>query len=102
MDWKRRESSDIPREALEILSRFQTYAEVSPSGKGAHISFLGQPPPDTCRKTPLAEGVDLKISWGVRFFSHLRDGLSTTTKSKTSKSHSMPSFGISDSRGNQI
>ncbi|MER3426380.1 MAG: hypothetical protein C4299_04395, partial [Thermoleophilia bacterium] len=69
IDWKNHEGEGIPVEAQSILDRFTTYAELSPSGKGAHILLLGRLPKGVRNRLRLAPGVDIEIYDSNRFFT---------------------------------
>lgn len=69
IDWKNYDGDGIPTAAQTIIDRFATYAELSPSGKGAHILLLGRLPTGARNRAQLAPGVDIEVYDHNRYFT---------------------------------
>lgn len=77
LDWKESPVEGVPRKAWEIIRRFSSYAEWSPSGKGAHILLLGELPDGCKNRAYLGDGVHLEIYGGGRYFTFTGEAINT-------------------------
>lgn len=69
LDWKGWTGAGVPQEVQAILRRFDSYAEWSPSWRGAHILLLGNLPPGVKHRKMLSQGVEIEIYDRERFFT---------------------------------
>jgi len=63
------ESGEIAPWAWEIINRFDSYTEISPSGKGIHILIRGKLPQDADHQKNLEGGGKIEIYDCLRYFT---------------------------------
>lgn len=71
--------------AREIITRFNSYTEISPSGGGVHIIIKGKLPPDASHKKNLPGSGKIEVYDRLRYFTmtgHHLEGTPTTIKSR--------------------
>lgn len=69
LDWKHYDSTGIPDAAQSIIERFTTYAELSPSGRGAHILLFATLPAGARNRSTIVPGVEIEIYDRNRYFT---------------------------------
>lgn len=79
LDWHDRPGDDMPPVALELIARFDSYAERTPSGKGARILIRGKLPAGARHKVTLEDGVTLEAYSEARYFTVTGDRLTDHT-----------------------
>lgn len=77
LDWKTYTGDDIPPEAVTIIEALDSYSELTPSGKGAHIILRGKLPPGTRKRVKLCDCVEMEVYSEGRFFTVTGDVLHT-------------------------
>ena len=68
LDWKDGEYEGIPAPAAAFVRRFESYAELSPSGRGLHIFVRGTLPVGARRRTNV-KGIGVEVYTGKRYFT---------------------------------
>lgn len=66
LDWK--DQPDTPKAALALVRRFASYAEWSPSGRGAHIIVRARLPEDARHRTTI-HGISVEVYDNARYFT---------------------------------
>ena len=77
LDWKTYPEDGLPPEAEEIITTLDSYSELTPSGKGAHIILLGKLPDGTRKRVKLSEHVELEVYSEGRFLTVTGDVIQT-------------------------
>jgi len=70
LDWKDLGTApgELPEAARKLIERFDSYAEWSPSGMGAHILIRGRLPADSRHRTRW-RGIDIEVYDDKRYFT---------------------------------
>ncbi len=68
LDWKDGAHDGIPAVAAAFVRRFESYAELSPSGRGLHIFVRGTLPAGARRRTNV-RGIGVEVYTGERYFT---------------------------------
>ncbi len=77
LDWKGYTGDDIPPEAVVIIEELDSYTEVTPSGKGAHIILRGKLPPNTRKRVKVCPHLEMEVYSEGRFFTVTGDVIHT-------------------------
>ena len=81
------ESGEINKDALDIISTMDSYAEISPSGTGVHIIYKGKVHDDWKKKktNALGEGVHLEMYQKDRYFTVTENRFNTSDVNEREK-----------------
>lgn len=63
------ETGEIKEWAGEIIKRFNSYTEISPSGTGIHILIKGRLPPNAEHQKNMPDGGKIEVYDHLRFFT---------------------------------
>ena len=73
LDWKTYEGQDVPEGAQKIIDAFDSYTEMSPSGKGCHIIIQADLKPGYKSRVTLIDDVGLEVYSTGRMFTMTGD-----------------------------